>query len=155
MGQKELLISVNNTAKCYLWEVSSQFSDKEGHTSLIIFFNSMVWSLHTITKLKASREWKRPLNECIGKCSKWRKSQADWKSAKVKAIYFFMVETKGGLACREADNTSTSDCNSFLLDEGIRTNFRTSVESQLLSDGYLVTPPEIICQKQNLALPFT
>lgn len=157
MGQKELkmLISINNTSKCYLWDVSSQFSGKGGHTSLIIFLNSKVWLLHTITKLKAPREWKRPLNECVGKYSKWRKSQADWKLTEVKQIYFFIGKTKCGLAGREAGNTGTSDCNSFLLDEGIRTSCRMSVEAQLLSDGYLVHPPEMICQKLNLALPFT
>lgn len=44
MGQKKLkmLISMNNTSKCYLWDVSSQFSGKEGHTSPIIFLSSKV-----------------------------------------------------------------------------------------------------------------
>lgn len=153
MGQNKLkmLICMNNTSKCYLWDVSSQFSGKEGHTSPIIFLSSMVWSLHTITKLKASREWKRPLKECVGKCSKWWKSQADWKSAKAKQTYFVVGETKGGLACRKDVNTCASECNSFLLDEGIRTSCGTSTAAVRWDR---VPPQEIICWNQNIAIPF-
>lgn len=66
---------------------------------------------------------------------------------------FFHGGMKGWISLQESWQHRYIWLQKLLIDEGIRTSCRTSAETQLLSDGYLVPPSEMTWQKLNLALP--